>query len=212
MKYKVVVISIGVILLVGCSGGDSNELPTTVDPNTPGQPTAVTAWTLVGTVQLPSTETAANIKIATSLDVLDNSGNNIVSDVVKLEPSGNPPMANFTLNIDVTAQQVNTQTIMDLFVFNDANDNGINDRGEAFRGLSPLDVTSGVWGNGVSYNNLAYFQYRLKGSTNTPVSGWYYPMCSDVDGKCLTLISTDNDLLTGAVLRYDQSNSRPLQP
>jgi hypothetical protein len=196
-----------ITVLVACSDSGS-------DPVDPGGPPQIppddmqTTWTVVGTIELPANEAATNLKVWATEGVIQTQ---LVSDVVLLAPTGSPPMANFQLNIDVGMVATDTRTIVDLYVYQDVNDNNNLDAGELSRLLMPTDPSCSVWGNGTSKSRLATFSYRLAGSTNTPVTSWYYPNCSQ-ENDCLNRVTTSNLLLTGAKLSYSLANNTPIQP
>lgn len=199
---------IGLVALVGCNSGDGESTPPGGDP---GPVDIQATWSVTGTIEFPAGETASNLKLIATRDIVDFSGDKILSDAVPLALTGSPPMANFQLNIDASTLQLTSRSALELFVFQDIDDDGINDNGEALRSLSPTDSSCAVWGNGANFSSRAFFWYRTAGSTNTPVTGWYYPSCNP-DNACLTLITDSNQSLMGAKISYALIDETPIQP
>ncbi|HNY32655.1 MAG TPA: hypothetical protein PKO15_17355 [Fibrobacteria bacterium] len=179
--------------------------------------TAAETWSLEGILQFPSKETAKHLKIVATTDYLSHSANRMASLPVSLVPAGSTPVASFRLDIDprLATGEANPASIR-LMIFQDANENGVNDFGEAMRqvvanagsalwcdegqpcsaGATFMRVSSTVTGTGA------------KGAYTISVPGWYYQKgCSDFScAQLLVAPATHQGLIFG----YSYYNTAPI--
>jgi hypothetical protein len=168
--------------------------------------TPATAWTVSGVLQLKSYDPMTQLKLVATLDDASFSASSYAGAPVAVTLTGSPPSASFTLPIDTTKlAKPNGPGIISLVVFQDTNDNGVNDIGEAILTLRPM-IGSAVWCNGTGCELGAYFQHANQGDSGTSsngsytidVSGWYASKCSGF--TCPWLVSSADMTLAGVSL------------
>jgi len=206
-------LTIGTLALTGC-GSSISSTQAGRDASAPAA--AAQHWTLEGTFQFPVSETATKLKLVATTDVLAHVASKLASKPVPLVLTGTPPTANFNLTVDPSvAVGVANPSMISLAVFQDDNDNDVNEYGEAFRqviaaggngwcdGATPCTfsasfmlVPAGTYGTG------------SKGDFTLATAGWYYQQ-GCLDYSCAKLITTITQL-TGAILAYSYYKDSPI--
>jgi hypothetical protein len=178
---------------------------------------AAESWELAGQFEFPENEAASNLKIVATVDQLSHSAQSFASQVVPLILTGESPIADFKLTIDPgLASGESNPNLISIIVFQDDNDNDVNDFDEEFRFVAANDGCS-VWcGDLLQCTPSASFMFvpnqtsgtGANGEFTISTAGWYYQQgCRDY--SCALLITADASL-SGAVLRYSYYNDAPI--
>ena len=129
---------------------------------------------------------------------------------------GAPPTASFNLEVDLSiAVGVVNPSMISLVVFQDNNDNDVNEYGEAFRQITAAG--GNVWCDGATPCTFSASFIRVQAGTygtgrngdfTIATTGWYYQQ-GCLDYSCAKLITTITQL-TGAILAYSYYKDSPI--